>query len=128
DGIRDKLVTGVQTCALPIFPRHYWLHRRPRRHYRNESVAQVLFETAGDHRRSRCVSPPVDRTAGCCWSSACVSFKPCLSRRPFSEFAKRICSPLRLLRGESFWFSSNRPFNNSPLDRSSDAGSLDQAG
>src|SRR2546425_5673206 len=21
DGIRDKLVTGVQTCALPIFPR-----------------------------------------------------------------------------------------------------------
>src|SRR5687767_8312892 len=26
DGIRDKLVTGVQTCALPIFP-----HRRARR-------------------------------------------------------------------------------------------------
>src|SRR2546425_5728085 len=23
DGIRDKLVTGVQTCALPIF---YWEH------------------------------------------------------------------------------------------------------
>src|SRR2546425_3832416 len=22
DGIRDKLVTGVQTCALPIFPRN----------------------------------------------------------------------------------------------------------
>src|SRR2546423_8242570 len=22
DGIRDKLVTGVQTCALPIFRRH----------------------------------------------------------------------------------------------------------
>src|SRR5205823_11722621 len=22
DGIRDKLVTGVQTCALPIYPAH----------------------------------------------------------------------------------------------------------
>src|SRR2546423_9120473 len=34
DGIRDKLVTGVQTCALPIFPhaRHREggaAHRRP---------------------------------------------------------------------------------------------------
>src|SRR2546425_9418558 len=34
DGIRDKLVTGVQTCALPICPRpatsagsHYSIHR-----------------------------------------------------------------------------------------------------
>src|SRR5205823_12051657 len=26
DGIRDKLVTGVQTCALPIWG---WLRRRP---------------------------------------------------------------------------------------------------
>src|SRR5687767_15495827 len=24
DGIRDKLVTGVQTCALPIFPSRSW--------------------------------------------------------------------------------------------------------
>ena len=23
DGIRDRLVTGVQTCALPIFPNDY---------------------------------------------------------------------------------------------------------
>src|SRR5687767_15319537 len=31
DGIRDKLVTGVQTCALPISPQFepggLWLHR-----------------------------------------------------------------------------------------------------
>src|SRR2546425_9302371 len=29
DGIRDKLVTGVQTCALPISPRAagHWQHR-----------------------------------------------------------------------------------------------------
>src|SRR3989440_9364987 len=24
DGIRDLIVTGVQTCALPISPRHAW--------------------------------------------------------------------------------------------------------
>src|SRR2546425_7095420 len=32
DGIRDKLVTGVQTCALPICPRQdrVWPGRRPR--------------------------------------------------------------------------------------------------
>src|SRR5688500_19264980 len=27
DGIRDYKVTGVQTCALPIFPRHTSLHQ-----------------------------------------------------------------------------------------------------
>src|SRR2546425_8180752 len=26
DGIRDKLVTGVQTCALPILPHNLYLH------------------------------------------------------------------------------------------------------
>src|SRR5687767_15223262 len=31
DGIRDKLVTGVQTCALPILPRRRLpVRRRPR--------------------------------------------------------------------------------------------------
>src|SRR5229473_7579905 len=31
DGIRDKLVTGVQTCALPISPRRSGAGRRNRR-------------------------------------------------------------------------------------------------
>src|SRR6266404_7908566 len=31
DGIRDKLVTGVQTCALPIFPRGRGSNREARR-------------------------------------------------------------------------------------------------
>src|SRR5207244_4610310 len=30
DGIRDDLVTGVQTCALPIFNRQLRLHSRPK--------------------------------------------------------------------------------------------------
>src|SRR2546425_11286523 len=29
DGIRDKLVTGVQTCALPISPRRFYPGGRP---------------------------------------------------------------------------------------------------
>src|SRR5687767_15200247 len=39
DGIRDKLVTGVQTCALPIFlhrPPEADRHRRPRRSVHEE--------------------------------------------------------------------------------------------
>src|SRR5207245_3867591 len=31
DGIRDATVTGVQTCALPIFPARPRRRRRPRR-------------------------------------------------------------------------------------------------
>src|SRR5712672_4780828 len=31
DGIRDKLVTGVQTCALPILRHRHPRHRRPER-------------------------------------------------------------------------------------------------
>src|ERR1041384_8669535 len=31
DGIRDKLVTGVQTCALPIYPRPGTQGAPPRR-------------------------------------------------------------------------------------------------
>src|SRR5205823_10822433 len=38
DGIRDKLVTGVQTCALPICARARAL-RRTRRHGRRRSSA-----------------------------------------------------------------------------------------
>src|SRR2546428_7235137 len=30
DGIRDLIVTGVQTCALPISASTRWLVRRPR--------------------------------------------------------------------------------------------------
>src|SRR6266516_7176590 len=30
DGIRDRTVTGVQTCALPICPNRRHSHRRPR--------------------------------------------------------------------------------------------------
>src|SRR5271168_1470020 len=33
DGIRDRTVTGVQTCALPIWLRNPW-GTRPRRHGR----------------------------------------------------------------------------------------------
>src|SRR2546425_6402894 len=37
DGIRDKLVTGVQTCALPISPRH------------SMRIITDLFRYCGEH-------------------------------------------------------------------------------
>src|SRR2546425_7253719 len=39
DGIRDKLVTGVQTCALPIC-------RRPRRKWQEDAEAREIFDYA----------------------------------------------------------------------------------
>src|SRR5437879_12872248 len=46
DGIRDTSVTGVQTCALPIF-----LTSRPMQRY--ESDLRPDFPEARDHRRVR---------------------------------------------------------------------------
>src|SRR5229473_3534754 len=49
DGIRDKLVTGVQTCALPILrpPRWRWYRsphgRRARRPHRPSAVPRGLI-------------------------------------------------------------------------------------
>src|SRR5207245_5608797 len=40
-GIRDATVTGVQTCALPIFPRE-----GERRVHGNASVSSAYFERA----------------------------------------------------------------------------------
>src|SRR5207245_5678523 len=40
DGIRDATVTGVQTCALPIWPeRTARTHERARRHLRGRGAA-----------------------------------------------------------------------------------------
>src|SRR5947208_16914639 len=46
DGIRDDLVTGVQTCALPISPRHCAI--APAGRLRNRTVAwRIAAVTAG---------------------------------------------------------------------------------
>src|SRR5205823_8811811 len=41
DGIRDKLVTGVQTCALPISPAEADATRRARRCAAGDAAAAV---------------------------------------------------------------------------------------
>src|SRR3989441_8328809 len=46
DGIRDKLVTGVQTCALPIYVRGAARPRRPRAGARDQRAATVLGRQA----------------------------------------------------------------------------------
>src|SRR2546421_7038715 len=47
DGIRDLIVTGVQTCALPISSRSAWRSSAPARAHREEGVQ------AGRARRAR---------------------------------------------------------------------------
>src|SRR5262249_59173561 len=61
DGIRDWSVTGVQTCALPIWPLHPRALAKPRRgrdfaapsvpeHHRVHDAAGREGEEAGDHQ------------------------------------------------------------------------------
>src|SRR5438034_4940938 len=61
DGIRDHCVTGVQTCALPIWtdPRR---RPRPRRGARRQGSGERVFypRQSGDHSRAALVS----RTCG----------------------------------------------------------------
>src|SRR5687767_15470877 len=88
DGIRDKLVTGVQTCALPIF-------RGLRRHAtgcapRNAALMKLLSRCAGKTRaapaagisRARRTSPSM-RQIG----RASVG-KECRSRWPPEHYKK----------------------------------------
>src|SRR6266498_5084494 len=49
DGIRDADVTGVQTCALPIFARR---RRAPAEHGPARTVRQVAAGARRDARRS----------------------------------------------------------------------------
>src|SRR5258708_15613343 len=53
DGIRDDLVTGVQTCALPISPR---AERGVAPHQPRRAVLSAAPEEQGD----RAVAPPLD--------------------------------------------------------------------
>src|SRR5229473_4951547 len=47
DGIRDKLVTGVQTCALPISGERVALHERTARALEAEGGETLAAEVAG---------------------------------------------------------------------------------
>src|SRR5205823_9555761 len=58
DGIRDKLVTGVQTCALPICcaEASFWLGFLYVRQNRGELAAQAL-RAARDSKECKSVEP-----------------------------------------------------------------------
>src|SRR5205823_11916482 len=56
DGIRDKLVTGVQTCALPISPRQ----SRPPARRRDQSSSAMLIPANLPPRRV--AKPPLSES------------------------------------------------------------------
>src|SRR2546425_10489156 len=60
DGIRDKLVTGVQTCALPICQVRRWLADSQPANDRGDDVLRRQRQTqaAAEHRRYE--DQPVD--------------------------------------------------------------------
>src|SRR3989441_13337370 len=61
DGIRDKLVTGVQTCALPICPSGLWQTRNQRAApppLRGEPGLPGRHGEEGDARDRRDARPP----------------------------------------------------------------------
>src|SRR5688500_19776918 len=72
DGIRDYKVTGVQTCALPIFPRansprvHIFWQRRIRAGDTGEKATPYWFPsqtTSGAIREDRIVLPKIGRAS-----------------------------------------------------------------
>src|SRR5699024_11739666 len=67
DGIRDRNVTGVQTCALPIFDQiraHSWLDFRATRSVIPQSLSSAfeLIENRSEERR-------VGKECRCRWST-----------------------------------------------------------
>src|SRR2546425_1316328 len=58
DGIRDKLVTGVQTCALPIYTGDIWYARTssppvPSRIQLQSQLGKLLLNALRRHQPSR---------------------------------------------------------------------------
>src|SRR5205085_9434712 len=68
DGIRDLTVTGVQTCALPIFPTRRSNRsrsaRRPRDEQRHHAGAALARGGAPQSRRGARVSRSEERRVG----------------------------------------------------------------
>src|SRR5207244_10471582 len=65
DGIRDDLVTGVQTCALPIYRRdHRLFERADGKDDRVVAGAQAVADVAGRLSELGQVLPDAEPTAG----------------------------------------------------------------
>src|SRR5205823_10704862 len=64
DGIRDKLVTGVQTCALPILPAFADVLRFHVGHCALEDQLSVLHELVKGRRNDGCRACSAERECG----------------------------------------------------------------
>src|SRR5258708_40291040 len=81
DGIRDDLVTGVQTCALPICPAYLSVSRTAPKDDRGEARCGV-DGPACHHASGAAVQPPADGNSECA----------CLAGRP-QRWLRRLVSP-----------------------------------
>src|SRR5687767_6429811 len=79
DGIRDKLVTGVQTCALPISTRG--------------AAARSSRSTSGSSTcstwRTACGTAGWTTTARCCWPRSSATRRCCATPSPAARSEER---------------------------------------
>src|SRR5206468_9074879 len=88
DGIRDLIVTGVQTCALPISGSNKSPAPWPLRLF----LSSCPFATRSDswrRRCGRCTTCPTRRTASRCRSEERRVGKECRARRGRGQEKKR---------------------------------------
>src|SRR5438034_3976984 len=88
DGIRDHCVTGVQTCALPIYPAKTDPHIRRERRSKNE-IESELEPRGHPQESSRCLHPGPNLGRCYTWRSYRKAGWPRNRRRP----GQRDCPP-----------------------------------
>src|SRR5207248_7766557 len=86
DGIRDRTVTGVQTCALPIFTRDHLGDSEPRMRS-SVSFTSRSARSLSSRRTARNVRPPMRAAAPC--AAACNGFRRSEERRVGKECRSR---------------------------------------
>src|SRR5699024_8182206 len=101
DGIRDRNVTGVQTCALPILIRSQMLYPLSygRRCWTADHCTRLRATlTNQERRRTASVGRIAPVTTGCTGSRGPPQRTRSASRAPVTGYGARACAPSPLPR------------------------------
>src|SRR5205823_9912604 len=93
DGIRDKLVTGVQTCALPIWPAYSW---NPARWASSWNMRTVSRENSSSDR-------PTDESFASSSSGTVTMSAPAASAWKMLSTSRQLRSEERRVGKEGGW-------------------------